>query len=146
MSGWTAWKRLGGDTPLDTGSARYDEHPGEWGTDPEDPCRKRRQVFNVVTDMEGNRFGRLRWERRKRAEVVYVPKEPIEVGVYNGDSIYAFGYYRVSMDDGFVYLSSHTGFKGTVSEEPVALDINPEFVAMLVKDAEAARTRQPRGS
>jgi hypothetical protein len=65
-------------------------------------------------------------------------EEPIEAGQYRGDTILVFGYYRVELGDpGFVYLSPHTGFAGTVSEEPIEVD-DADFRELLITSARDA--------
>lgn len=66
-------------------------------------------------------------------------REPVSMG--NG--LQAFGTYVAEYPDGFRYLSTHQARPGTVSAEPVDLDLNPEFRKMLIQDGERYRVRHP---
>lgn len=77
--------------------------------------------------------------------------EPIQVGTYNAarawdgpfhyrpKTIWLYGAYRVRLDDGFVYLSPHTGVNRTLSSAPIDLAQCPGYVALLVESAEECR-------
>lgn len=68
-------------------------------------------------------------------EVTYVPND--EPFVLVEETV--FGRYQVKFEDGFTYMLAHTGYPGTVSEEPVDPDLNPGFREALIQDAIEAR-------
>jgi len=75
-----------------------------------------------------------------RAVVSYIEAldGPVTVGNYWGSDVCCFGLYRVQIGD-FVHLSSHVGFPGTVSADP--LDIEDESIRRhLIALAVASRT------
>lgn len=69
-------------------------------------------------------------------DVAYVPRdEPLLLG----GARWLYGHYRVKLDDGFHSLTPHTARAGTVSVEPVDLDLNPRFREALIDGALKAR-------
>jgi hypothetical protein len=73
-------------------------------------------------------------------------EQAIDVGQYRGETICVFGYYRVELcEAGFVYMSPHTGFVGTVSEWPIDVESDPDFRALLIASARDALAQHDAG-
>jgi len=78
-------------------------------------------------------------------EVTYEPlAEPLDLGWQNSSSGWfhtvVFGYYRVRLGNGWMFLWPHQGSPGTMGAEPIDLDLNPEYRAHLIERAERSRT------
>jgi hypothetical protein len=73
------------------------------------------------------------------ASIEYVPnpKKPTTAQVFNGENM-LFGFYKVRFPDGWTVAVPHSGWAGTISEEPLDPE-NDEHRAVILAAAERAK-------